>query len=426
MNKFFTLLKKELREMLTTQLLISLALSLLLFSFIGKLAVTASKTDTTVAFYVMDMDGGELAAQVTQSLCGQGGTQLSFGRDASALELALKQTALSRAKTLIVLPAGFGEAARAFKPLRVQLYTSMQSFGMIAGLKTVPVRRIIQEVGNTVRERVVAKHAPGLDVGFLTQPARVEEFVVVNGNRAALGAAQLTGFVQSQSTFVPVILFMILMFASQTIVSSVASEKENKTFETLLSLPISRNTIVFAKLTSAALVALAFSGFFVLGFRSYMTDLAGGVSGTPGAMMAELAKLGVVMTAPAYAVLGLSLFMSIMCALLMALILGLLADDVKSAQLVLTPLMMMILLPYLLIMLSDFSTIGGLPKLILLAIPFTHTFLTMQNIIFGQFDSVLLGIAYQAVLVALLTVGATRLFSSENVLTMRLPAMFKR
>jgi ABC-2 type transport system permease protein len=423
MNKFFILLSKELREMLTPQMIIPLVLSILLFNFIGRLAASAGHVESSPQFYVLNLDGGDFSNKVVATLCERGGVQPDFRGD---IDLALEQTALSHTKTLVVLPAGLGEDAKAARPVKVQLYTSVQSFSMIAGLKSVQVRSVMAEVGYAVRKLAVAERAPGLDQNFLNSPAHVEEFVVVNGKRAQLGMSQVTAFVQSQSTFVPVILLMILVFASQTIVSSVASEKENKTFETLLSLPISRNAIVFAKLCAAALVALAFSGFFVFGFRSYMTNMAGGASSATGAMMAELAKLGVVMTAPAYLVLGISLFLSIMCALLLALILGIMADDVKSAQLVLTPLIMTILLPYLLVMLSDFSTITGLPKYLLLAIPFTHTFLMMQNIIFGNFGAVLAGIIYQGVIVIVLTAAATRMFSSESVLTLRLPAMFRR
>jgi len=140
-----------------------------------------------------------------------------------------------------------------------------------------------------------------------------------------------------------------------------------------------------------------------------------------GASMGNVIKeLGPTLSGNGYLLLGVSLFFAMLCGLAMATILGVLAEDFRSAQSLLLPITLMILIPY---MLSFFADINSLPlpvKLLILAIPFSHPFLATQNIMLGRYAAVLYGILYMAVIFFVLVVLAARIFSTDRVLTMKL------
>ena len=79
----------------------------------------------------------------------------------------------------------------------------------------------------------------------------------------------------------------------QIAATSVASEKEEKTLETLLSLPISRFTILFGKLAGSTIVAAVGAIAIIIGFNYYMGSFM--VMGDMGVPV-DLAAIGLAPT----------------------------------------------------------------------------------------------------------------------------------
>jgi ABC-2 type transport system permease protein len=131
-------------------------------------------------------------------------------------------------------------------------------------------------------------------------------------------------------------------------------------------------------------------------------------------------KLGLVLNTNGYLLLGISLFFAILCALAMATILGVLAEDFRSAQSLIMPVIFLVMIPYFLSFFSDPRTLSLPVKLLVLAIPFSHPFLASQNIILENYSAVLYGILYMAFFFLVLVVIAARIFSTDRVLTMKL------
>ena len=57
----------------------------------------------------------------------------------------------------------------------------------------------------------------------------------------------ISSVMSSQSFIMPLIVMMVIIYAGSIVISSMGSEKENKTLETLLTMPVSRTSIVFGK-----------------------------------------------------------------------------------------------------------------------------------------------------------------------------------
>jgi ABC-2 type transport system permease protein len=121
-----------------------------------------------------------------------------------------------------------------------------------------------------------------------------------------------------------------------------------------------------------------------------------------------------------YALLGLTLFAGILLALSIAIILGAFAENVKSVQSLLTPLMVLLLIPYFLTLFLDLSVLPSAVRIAVMAIPFTYPFITGPALFLGNYGLVWFGILYQLLWFAVFVVIAARVFSSDRILTMKL------
>jgi ABC-2 type transport system permease protein len=131
-------------------------------------------------------------------------------------------------------------------------------------------------------------------------------------------------------------------------------------------------------------------------------------------------KLGLTFDTTGYVILGLSIFLAILVALAMAMILGVLAEDFRSAQTMIMPLMFMVMIPYFISIFADISTVSLPVKIFILAIPFSHPFLVSQNLYLGNYGMIAAGLAYMLVVFGVLVVVAARIFSTDKILTMKL------
>jgi len=206
----------------------------------------------------------------------------------------------------------------------------------------------------------------------------------------------------------------------QLAATTVASEKEEKTLETLLTMPINRTTILAGKLTGSIIVALVGAVAYILGLIYYM----GSFTGMMGTNNVDLAALGLAPTVESYAILGVSLFMALLSALALAISLSVFAEDVRGAQALVGPLSMLFIVPMVFTMFTDINALPFPLSIIMLAIPFTHSMLATNVTFTGNYIGAIGGIAYMAIFTIIVLYIASRLFGTEKILTAKLK--FKR
>jgi ABC-2 type transport system permease protein len=174
---------------------------------------------------------------------------------------------------------------------------------------------------------------------------------------------------------------------------------------------------------AAGLVGLISAGVYMFGFQGFVGGIgeeaarAGAQAGGGAAMMRQL---GLYFSTSGYVILGLSLFLAILVALALAMILGVLAEDFRSAQNMIMPLMFMVMIPYFISLFADINTVALPIKLFILAIPFSHPFLVSQNLYLGNYGMIAGGLGYMLVIFIILVIFAARVFSSDKILTMKL------
>jgi ABC-2 type transport system permease protein len=418
MRKFTHLLKKEIRELVTKQLVITLAFTMALFYMMG--SITKSEIRKAVGkqdIAVLDLDGSELSKSLLASL-----STVNYVPKPVAAASAEEAVAAVRPRTesvLLVIPQGFGESVAALSPKPIETYAFIRTFSIIGIRRSEVLKSIVAAMNDYISNDFLKTRLPGTDPKTLKNPIATRDFVLIKDRMAEGSVSAISGFVSTQSMFVPIILMMIIIYASQMVISAIAMEKQNKTLETLLTVPVSRTAIVTAKMLAAGLVGLLSAAFYMIGYRYFMSGMMGDMAAATG-VNSVAKKLGLSMSGSGLLVLGLSLFMAILCALALATILGVLAEDFRSAQTLIMPVILLVMIPYFLTLFSDPKTLSLPAKILLLAIPFSHSFLAVQNLFLGDYKSVVLGMLYMAAFFSVLVILAGKIFSSDKVLTMKL------
>jgi len=197
--------------------------------------------------------------------------------------------------------------------------------------------------------------------------------------------------------------------------TAVAIEKEAKTLETLLTLPVNRLTILVGKLSGSLFVALLGTVAYMFGFNYYMNSLLGGFGG--GQQTLDLSSLGITVTPIGYVLLGIVFFISIVATLALAVSFSVFSEDVRSAQNSISYIYIIIIVPLLLFMFIDINTLSLPAQIALYAIPFTHTMNATREILLGNYQSVLFNILYLVVFTVVILYIAAKLFTTEKVFT---------
>ena len=121
-----------------------------------------------------------------------------------------------------------------------------------------------------------------------------------------------------------------------------------------------------------------------------------------------------------YVLLGLSLFMGILVALSIYLVLGAFAEDVKSASSLLSPVMVLIMVPYFLTLFLDINSLSPFLRNLVYLIPFSHIFLAASFLYLNNYSAVLGGIIYQFLFFTIFVLIASWIFSTDKIVTMKL------
>jgi ABC-2 type transport system permease protein len=215
----------------------------------------------------------------------------------------------------------------------------------------------------------------------------------------------------------PITMMILLSYSMQIAATSVAMEKEEKTLETVLTLPMDRFAILMGKLSGSIIVAGFGAVAYMVGFNYYLGSFTAMI---PAGANIDLVSLGLVPSPFGYLLLGTSLFVALLSALALAVIISSFAEDVRSAQSMVGYIYPFIYLPSLALMYLDINALPLAVRIIIYAIPFSHPIIASKVITMGDYWTAILGIVYVATFTVVIMYIASRLFATERILTAKL------
>jgi ABC-2 type transport system permease protein len=252
------------------------------------------------------------------------------------------------------------------------------------------------------------------DAVLTTQSSIIKGEIQANVDPSALAAVLL-----SQSIILPVTIMILLTYAMQIAATSVAMEKEEKTLETLLTVPVDRFAILMGKLSSSAIVAGVGAVAYLVGYSYVLGSAFSGVSATAGSSI-DLVKLGLVPSPLGYTLLGISLFVTLLAGLALAVIMSAFAENVRGATALVGYVYPLIFIPSMALIYLDVNTLPLAVKAVLFAIPFSQPVIASKAVITGDYLTAGLGIIYVTVFTIIVMYLASRLFATEKILTTKL------
>ena len=134
----------------------------------------------------------------------------------------------------------------------------------------------------------------------------------------------------------------------------------------------------------------------------------------------DLAEYGLTLEAVDYAIVGASLFITLLAALALCMVLGTFAKNYKSAQTLTFPIMIMAMIPMFLLMFKDFNTLPMPAQILVFAIPFSHPMMAMRALMFDDYGLVISGLAYVTIFAVVMMAVTIWIFKTDRLLTGRI------
>jgi len=401
---FLNLLKKELKEILTISSIVLIAAMSLMYALIGQSIGNIEEEITKKpSIGIVNLDSGRFGLLVTDILK-QISTVLYTGTN---IDEGIKAVAES-GTALLTIPEDFTEKISSGVQTDIEVYWMLKGLGIMDSVSSGVIQNLIYYMRNEISKTLMKEN--GFEhTDFVLNPVIRNDVTFLKGKELGnVSPNQLLDTIFPQSMMTSVIIMMLIMMAGGSVISSMGLEKENKTLETLLTMPVRRSEIVFSKILAAAIAGLIMASIYMVGFSFYM----GSFSMSSGGAVIETIKL----TVNDYFLVGILIFTSLLCGISISMLLGIFSKDYKSAQTMNFPLIALAVFSMLVTLFKDFSTLPLALKIVTFAIPFTHPMLAIRNLMVQDHGIILWSILYTSSFAIVMIAVVSWFFNSDRLI----------
>lgn len=411
---FRTILLKELKELirdpkiLIGMIVVPLVMFPILGLVLGYAVESAQEQAQQATLLIIDNDGGNWSQTFIDYLENTG-ININLDKNLTPQQV-IDQNILTQNNStqFIEIPPGFSTNITKHTGGNLEInaiinsYAVYQGGGIFADIGSSGITAIINSFNRAIAPNVL----------YTTQSTIIKGEI-----QQGIDPSALSGLMISQSLALPMTIIIMLTYAMQIAATSVAMEKEEKTLETLLTMPVDRFAILMGKLSSTAIVAGIAAIAVMIGYNYMLSSVTLGIQTQTSI---DLVNLGLVPSPIGYLLLGISLFITLLSALALAVIMSAFAEDVRGAQALIGYIYPIIFIPTLALIYLDFNTLPDIIKTILYAIPYSHPIIASKAVVFGDYTIVIFGIIYVTAFTIVIMYIASRLFATEKILTAKL------
>ena len=235
MSSTMGIVKKEVKELLTPSTLVPVIIFAIVFGMIGNIAggVKDSLVEKPV-LGLIDLDNSTLSNLVHDNISDNAvliynGTSVGEG----------KSIAESKgADALLVIPEGFDSNIRGNKTATIDIYWIMKDTGAFSSLSEASVQSLIIQADRNLSTTLIGGNST-ISPKVILSPIKTSDTTLLKGREmVGISPSIISSVLATQSSMVPIIIMMVIIMAGSMVITSMGSEKENKTLETLLTLPI--------------------------------------------------------------------------------------------------------------------------------------------------------------------------------------------
>ncbi|MCW4050795.1 MAG: ABC transporter permease [Candidatus Bathyarchaeota archaeon] len=338
--------------------------------------------------------------------------------EAVNLEDALRQFQETDSNALIYIANGYHENITLGQKGVIQVYANLRKLNMAETSSTDVVSSLINIYNyyfgiTKIRNLMEDTGAIGTPEA-IRSPISIHYYSILKGTVLDIPPMSIFTLVMSQSIMLPIMVMMMVMFAIQMAATSIALEKEQKTLETFMTLPVSRMTILAGKLSGSIVIAIAGSVSYLIGFGYYMNSA---FSFVPEATTMSIDAVDIGITPVGFLLVGVVIFVTLVSALAMAISVAVFADNVRTAQSFTGVLITPIMIPAIILMFSDIEMLPQTTQWILLVIPYTHSIIATKAAFLGEYLVVIRSIVFMSAWTLVVLYIAAKIFSTERIIT---------
>ena len=409
MSALGNIIKKELKELLTPATILPIVVIALIFGSIGSsMEGIQEELDEKPVLGFINEDNSTLSTIVTSIL--ENESEIIFNSsDIADKQYGLEQVKQQDGMALIVINKNFSTDILNDTRGGLEVYWMMKGAGLFDTISSGVVEQLITSINREISKVLIEDNAT-VNASIALWPTSRIDTTYFKDREIRLSPGAISGMLSSQSMLIPIVIMMIIIMAGNMVISSMALEKENKTLETLLTLPVKRTHIVTGKIVASAIIGLLFAVVYMFGMSRYLQ----------GFQMSEglnLADFDLALTSSDFVLIGISLFITLIAALALCMLLGTMAKNYKSAQTLTFPVTMLAMIPMFVTMFADFDTLPLALKGLLFAIPFSHPMMASRALIFNDYVLVIGGIIY-VLIFAIVTISiVVWVFKTDRLLT---------
>jgi ABC-2 type transport system permease protein len=400
------IVKKEFKELFVLSTILPIVVIAIVYGSVGQMIGNVGETiKEKPVIGIVDMDAGNFSV-VAMSVLTENAKVVYDGTDT---EEGLQEVRKENGVALLAIPANFSQNIYDNRPGEIEIYWIMKGAGMMDSISSGTMEGLIQAVNQEISKTLIQQGSSSDPALVLNPTTRVDTTFFKGKEIKGLSPSTLGNMLMSQSIVIPIVVMMLIIMAGASVISSMGLEKENKTLETLLTLPVRRSHIVIGKMVGSALVGMIMAAIYMIGFSRYMTSFQ--------VADINLADFGLALGVQDYLLVGISLFVALLAGLSLCIVLGTFAKNYRSAQALVFPITALALISTFIVMFKDFDTIPAVLKVLVFAIPFSHPMMAIRALMLDNYPLVIGGIAYAAVFTVAMVAVAVRIFNSDRLLT---------
>ena len=325
MSHFLNITKKEVKEQLTKSALLMIIVMTVVFAFMGT-GISEIQEEATAppTIAVINEDQGKFSSMVLSALKEHAEVEYS-GNSISEREQAMSAMKEKGGDAILIIPSGFSNIILNEGSATIEIDWIMEGAGIMDSISSTGIRVVINEVSKEISLTMIEDSESDLSASIL-DPILTKDNTIYKGRyMEGISPSTLSQIFMGQSIALPVMMMMIITMIGQQIIMSMGLEKENKTLETLLTMPVKRSIIIAGKITGSALAGFVMMAIYMVGFSIYMNSFTGSLD-MDGV---DLSTLGFVLSSYDYGLVALSAFLGIFAGLSMCIVLGSLQKTTK-------------------------------------------------------------------------------------------------
>jgi len=412
MSALGNIIFKELKELMTPATFLPIIIMAIVFGSMGNtIGGIEDELQEPPTIALINIDNGEFS-KIAVDVFNNTANVTFYSQNTADKQQAINVLKEKEGQALLIINQNFSENIEKGETGVFEIYWIMQGAGILDSISSSVVEGLINTVNTNITMQLIQNGNGSVNTTNALNPTgRNETTYFKDKELTGISPSQIANVLSQQSTFIPIIMMIIIIMAGQIVISSMALEKENKTLETLLTLPVKRSSIVAGKIIAAAIVGLILAVIYMMGMGVYLSSFQfQGAAG--GAAAFDLTLSGTDMI-----LVGVVVFVSLVAALAFCMLLGTMAKNFKSAQTLTFPVAILVLIPMFITMFKDFDTLPLALKAVLFGIPFSHPMMAPRALLFDDYLMVFSGIIYVAIFALIMIAIVVWVFKTDKIVT---------